>query len=247
METETTIALAILIFVAAALYSSVGHAGASGYLAAMAMFGLAPAIMKPTALTLNILVAVVATTKFYRAGCFSRQLFVPFALGSVPFSFIGGFLTLPGYVYKPIVGVVLLYSAYRLLTGLGVKPQISAPPLWAALLSGAGIGLVSGLAGVGGGIFLSPLLLFAGWAETRMASGVAAAFILVNSVAGLLGYVSAFTTLPTEILVWAPAAVIGGWLGSQYGSARLTPSIILKLLAAVLLVAGMKMLLTAYS
>ena len=242
MEWEVIIGLAGLIFLAAALYSSVGHAGASGYLAAMALFGLAPAVMKPTALILNILVAVIATLKFYRAGYFSWKLFQPLAFASVPFAFIGGVVSLPGYLYKPIVGWVLLYAAYRLLAGKGVKPDVS-PPTWRPLVaSGAVIGLLSGLTGVGGGIFLSPLLLFLGWAETRQVSGVAAAFILVNSVAGLLGHYSAVSYVPSEVLAWAPAAVLGGWIGAQYGSRRLPAPIILKLLSAVLLVAGLKML-----
>lgn len=242
MTLHVVIGLALLIFLAAALYSSVGHAGASGYLAAMALFGLAPEVMKPTALTLNILVAAIATVKFYRAGYFSAKLFVPFAIGSVPFAFIGGAISLPGYLYKPAVGLVLLYSAYRLLAGKGVRVEITQPPLLPMVLLGAGIGLLSGLTGVGGGIFLSPLLLFAGWAAVRQASGVAAAFILVNSIAGLLGHYSAVANVPGEVLVWAPAAIVGGWLGSQYGSTRLPPPLILKLLAAVLLVAGLKML-----
>lgn len=242
MELEITIGLAGLIFLAAALYSSVGHAGASGYLAAMALFGLAPTVMKPTALTLNILVAVIATTKFYRAGCFSWKLFQPLALASVPFAFIGGAVSLPGYLYKPVVGLVLLYAAYRLLADKGIKADVSHPPLLLLAVSGAGIGLLSGLTGVGGGIFLSPLLLFLGWAETQQASGVAAAFILVNSVAALLGHYSAVSHVPSEVMAWAPAAVLGGWIGAQYGSRRLPAPIILKLLAAVLLVAGVKML-----
>ncbi|MCL2297222.1 MAG: sulfite exporter TauE/SafE family protein [Proteobacteria bacterium] len=243
MELEVIIGLAGLIFLAAALYSSVGHGGASGYLAAMALFGLAPLVMKPTALTLNILVAAIATIKFYRAGCFSWKLFQSLALASVPFAFIGGAVSLPGYLYKPIVGLVLLYAAYQLLAGKGVKAEVSPPasrlPLFA---SGAVIGLLSGLTGVGGGIFLSPLLLFLGWAETRQVSGVAAAFILVNSAAGLLGHYSAVSSIPGEVLVWAPAAILGGWIGAQYGSRRLPAPIILKLLSAVLLVAGLKML-----
>lgn len=246
MGIETTLGLAVLIFSAALLYSSVGHAGASGYLAAMALFGLAPDIMKPTALVLNIFVASIATTKFYRAGCFSWKLFGPFALSSVPFAFIGGGISLPGYVYKPIVGVVLLYAAYRLIAGKSIKPAISRPPLPAVAVSGAGIGLLSGLSGVGGGIFLSPLLLFAGWADARQASGISAAFILVNSIAGLAGHYAAVSQLPSEVLVWAPAAILGGWVGSHYGSRRLPASSILKLLAAVLLVAGLKMLFTIH-
>jgi uncharacterized membrane protein YfcA len=241
MELEAIIGLAALIFLAAMLYSSVGHGGASGYLAAMALFGLAPVVMKPTALTLNILVASIAFIKFYRAGCFSWKLFQPLALASVPLAFIGGAISLPGHLYKPIVGLVLLYAAYQLLAGKGSKAEVSQPSRLPLVASGAIIGLLSGLTGVGGGIFLSPLLLFLGWAETRQVSGVAAAFILVNSTAGLLGHYSAVSYVPSEVLVWAPAAILGGLIGAQYGSRRLPTPIILKLLSAVLLVAGLKM------
>ena len=243
MELQASIALAGLIFLVAALYSSVGHAGASSYLGAMALFGLAPSLMKPTALTLNILVALIATASFYRAGCFSWTRFTPLALGSVPFAFVGGSISLPGHLYKPMVGLVLLYAAYRLAVGQATRAEATHPPPALVVVSGAGIGLLSGLTGVGGGIFLSPLLLIAGWSETRQASGVAAAFILANSIAGLLGHYSAVAHLPAELVLWAPAALLGGWIGSQYGSKRLPAPAILKLLAVVLLVAGVKMLL----
>lgn len=241
MGIETAIALAALIFLAALLYSSVGHAGASGYLASMALFGLAATTMKPTALTLNILVAIIASIKYYRAGCFSWRLFYPFALGSVPFSFLGGMVSLPTQLYKPVVGLVLLYSAYRLLKCSDVKPNVISVPLLSGVSAGSGIGLLSGLTGVGGGIFLSPLLLFMGWSDPRQASGVAAVFILVNSIAALLGHCASISHVPAEIVLWAPAALIGGWLGAQYGSRRLPTPWILRLLAAVLLVAGLKM------
>ena len=246
MATSTVISLTILIMAAALLYASVGHAGASGYLAAMALFGIAPAVMKPTALALNILVAAIATVKFYRAGCFSWSIFWPFALTSVPFAFIGGNLSLPGSIYKPIVGAVLLYASYRLFRASQTAiPTTTKPvPFGLALIAGGGIGLLSGLTGVGGGIFLSPLLLFMGWAETRQTSGVAAAFILVNSIAGLLGHLSSVATLPSATPIWAVAAVIGGWVGAEYGSRRLGNVHIRRLLSVVLVIAGVKMILT---
>lgn len=238
--------LTLLIFVAAALYASVGHAGASGYLAAMALFGLAPEVMRPTALVLNVVVAAVATVKFYRAGYFAWPVFWPFALTSVPLAFVGGLLVLPGPLYKPLVALILLYAAYRLLA---VKPEASAPatkpiPLWAGLATGAGIGLLSGLTGVGGGIFLSPLLLFMRWAELRSASGVAAAFILVNSIAGLLGQLASLTALPSASPLWALAAAAGGWIGADYGSRQLSNPWIPRVLAIVLVIAGLKMAFT---
>ncbi|MFA4936467.1 MAG: sulfite exporter TauE/SafE family protein, partial [Candidatus Methanoperedens sp.] len=159
---DDIILLSILIFAAGLLYSSVGHAGASGYLAAMALFGLAPEVMKPTALTLNILVATIATVQFYRAGFFSWNTFLPFAISSIPFAFIGGAMSLPGHTYKQIVGIVLLFTAYLFFRQrhAAILKASKPMPVLAAVLSGAGIGLLSGMVGVGGGIFLSPLILF---------------------------------------------------------------------------------------
>src|SRR5438045_3137677 len=153
----TAIIIAALIFAVALLYSTVGHAGASGYLAAMALFGIAPVVMKPTALVLNIIVATIGTVRFYRAGFFSWRAFWPFLVTSIPAAFIGGSLTLPVPIYKSVVGVVLLYSAIRLFfsAALADQKQTRKPPIAAAMLIGAAIGLLSGLTGVGGGIFLS--------------------------------------------------------------------------------------------
>lgn len=240
--------LCLLIFAAALLYSSVGHAGASGYLAAMALCGIAPALMKPSALVLNVLVATIATVQFYRAGRFSFSLLWPFAVASVPLAFLGGALTLPGIYYKPAVGLVLLFAAYRLVGGprvVDANLETKPVPLPSALVSGAGIGLLSGLTGTGGGIFLSPLLLFMGWAETKESAGVSAAFILVNSMAGLAGLLTGFVTLPGTVPLWAAAAVAGGLIGSSLGSRYLASITLKRLLAAVLVVAGVKLILTA--
>ena len=237
--------LAGLIFAAALLYSSVGHAGASGYLAAMALFGLAPDVMKPTALVLNILVASITTVRFYRAGCFSWPLLWPFALGSIPASFVGGALHLPTEIYKPLVGVVLWVGAARLAwPGRQEAPPPRPVPTAPGVLWGVGIGLLSGLTGTGGGIFLSPLLLFAGWAETRQTGGVAAAFILINSLAGLAGRLTTMGKLPDALPVWALAAFAGGMLGASVGSRSLAPLRFRQLLALVQVIAGTKLILT---
>jgi uncharacterized membrane protein YfcA len=244
MNTTEVIVLSLLILAAATLYSSVGHAGASGYLAAMALFGLAPAAMKPAALCLNILVAIIATFRFRRAGCFHWPLFWPFAVASVPLAFVGGALTLPTTIYKQIVGLTLLYAAVRLLLFTRAKAEAAATrtaPFAAAALSGGLIGLLSGLTGVGGGIFLSPLLLLMGWADTRRTAGVSAAFILVNSIAGLLGNLTNLHALPHALPYFALAAIAGGIVGSELGSRRLASATIRRLLAVVLLVAGVKM------
>jgi uncharacterized protein len=246
VEPNTVVFLTFLIFAAALLYSSVGHAGASGYLAAMALFGVAPAVMKPTALALNILVAAIAFTMFYRAGCFSWTIFRPFALGAVPFAFIGGFVALPGAVYRAVVGAVLLYAAVRLfLATRRPQPDITPLPFIPAVALGIVIGFLSGLTGVGGGIFLSPLLLFLRWAEVRVISGIAAAFILLNSIAGLLGVIRVAPELPAALPLWAVAAVAGGFLGAELGSRRLGNTGIQRALALVLAVAGVKMIATA--
>jgi uncharacterized protein len=246
---ETVVLLTVLIFAAAVLYSSVGHAGASGYLAAMALVGVAPGVMKPTALALNILVATIATVRFYRAGYFYWSAFWPFVVGSVPLAFVGGAITLPGYIYKPAVGLVLLYSALRLVWSTVKGPDQPADkgidiPTLPAVASGGVIGLLSGLTGTGGGIFLSPFMLFTGWAGTRPTSGVSAAFILANSVAGLAGNVASMQNLPGALPVWAVAAGAGALIGTQLGTRHLANKSIRRALAAVLIVAGLKLMLT---
>src|SRR5881227_2121636 len=246
MDTATTIALVIagLIFIVAVLYSTVGHAGASGYLAAMALFGITPLVMKPTALVLNIIVAVIGTVRFYRAGFFSWKVFWPFAMASIPASFIGGSLNLPVPIYKSIVGIVLLYSAVRLFFSAtrAHDSKVKPVPIVLALIIGALIGLLSGLTGVGGGIFLSPVLLLMHWARTKETSGVAVAFILVNSIAGLLGHVSSVSLVPVQIIYWVPAALIGGWIGTILGTRVLPVAGIRRWLSAVLVLAGAKLL-----
>ena len=244
MPVSETLIIAVLFFVGAALYASVGHGGASSYLAVMGLFSLAPDVMKPTALALNILVAGVATFKFYRAGLFKWELFWPFAIASIPAAFVGGAVMLPARWYKIVVGVVLLYAAVWMFRS-AMKPiskETHPPPLWAALIAGLAIGFLSGLTGVGGGIFLSPLLLRMGWAETRATSGVAAPFILVNSIAGLLGHIASVSQLPPSVPVWGAAALIGGWIGASYGSKRAPVPVLRQLLSLVLVVASVKLI-----
>jgi uncharacterized membrane protein YfcA len=245
MPVSETLVITVLFFAGAALYASVGHAGASAYLAVMGLYNFAPSAMKPTALALNILVATVATFKFHRAGLFSWRLFWPFAIVSVPAAFFGGAMTLPAHWYKVAVGIVLLYAAVWMFRS-SLKPFhviTRSPPLWACIVAGLAIGFLSGLTGVGGGIFLSPLLLYMGWAETRATSGVAAPFILVNSIAGLMGHFSSVAQLPGNIPLWGVAVVLGGWIGASYGSKQAPPAVLRQLLAAVLIVASAKLIL----
>ncbi len=244
MLTETVVLLTAGIFVIAVLYSSVGHAGASGYIAVMSLLSLAPAVIKPTALALNILVASIATVHFLSAGHFAWRLFWPFALLAVPFAFIGGYVALPEAGFKILIGVVLLYSAVRLVMQGSVERPAREPRLSIALAAGAGIGLLSGLTGTGGGIFLTPLLLFMGWARPKTAAAVSALFILLNSTAGLLGNVSSTQSIPAFVLPLLVAAALGGALGSYLGSRSFGTTTIKRLLAAVLLIAGTKLLFT---
>jgi hypothetical protein len=237
--------LAAGMLVAAFVYASVGHGGASAYLAAMALAGLAPAEMRPIALTLNILVSSMATWKFWRAGHFRWRLFWPFAVVSIPFAYLGGAITLPGQAYKIVVGLVLVYAGWQLWRSFRAGAEmreVRAPAIPLAMAIGAGMGLLAGLTGVGGGIFLSPLLLMLGWAGTKQTSAVAAPFILVNSSAGLAaGFVAGTAVLPQATWLLAVAVLIGGWLGAEYGSRRFANPVVRRFLAVVLGVAGAKM------
>lgn len=246
MDVLATVMLGITFLAAAFLYASVGHAGASGYLTAMALFSLSPAMMRPTALILNILVASIATFKFYRAGAFSWQILLPFVVTSVPFAFVGGAIALPGNAYKIMLGVILLYAAGRMLLSVeGSTSQTIRPlPIVPALISGAIIGLLSGLTGTGGGIFLTPLLLFSGWSHPRQASGVSAAFILVNSVAGLLGQSPDMAVLPQAMPLWLAAVAVGGWVGAEFGSKHWNNLQLRRALALVMGIAALKLILT---
>jgi len=236
--------LLLLILAAATLYSSVGHGGASGYLAVMVLVGIPPVMMKPSALVMNIGVASIATWRFYRAGHFRWDLLWPFALTSIPLAFVGGAMKIPIPAYRVIVAISLLIAAARfIITPHWSKPVIKLPPLWITLTVGAVLGLISGMTGVGGGIFLSPLLLFLGWAEARETAGVAAPFIVVNSVAGLLGHTASLQHLPAELPWMAITAMVGGVLGSYLGAQRVAPAVFRRMLGVVLVVAAMKFLL----
>lgn len=220
-----------------------GHAGASGYIAATTLFGLAPETVKPTALALNILVAAIAAGQFRRAGHFSWKLFWPLALTSVPFAFLGGWLDLPSEAFKIVVGLVLLFSAARFLLDPPAEAGSAPPSLPTSLGVGAGLGLLSGLTGTGGGIFLTPLGIFLRWDATKTIAAVSAAFILVNSAAGLAGHLSRAKAFPDAAWPLALAAVTGGFAGSYLGSTRLPHAAIKRLLALVLAIAGFKLIL----
>lgn len=245
METQQLLLLTAGVLAVAFLYSSVGHAGASGYIAVMSLLGLAPSVIKPTALILNIIVASIASVQFYRAGHFSWKLFWPFALLAIPFAFVGGYLHLPTHAFQMLVGIVLLLSALRFLVTSQPDEVSSLPDKPAALAIGAGLGLLSGLTGTGGGIFLTPLLLIKRWAKVKTAAAISAAFILSNSIAGLLGNITGTRNIPSVAIPLGIAAVVGGFAGSYLGSNRLPQTAIKRLLAVVLLIAGTKLIFTA--
>lgn len=245
MEGQILILL-VGIFLMAVVYSLVGHGGASGYIAIMALLGFAPTIIRPTALVLNIVVSLVAAIAFMRARHFSWRLFWPFAAMAIPCSYLGGSLLLPPHLYRPLIGVLLCLAALSLLRKKDddVLDPAGRPPLVLALLLGGLLGLLSGLSGVGGGIFLSPLLLLLNWGKAREVAGVSALFILCNSLAGLAGHLHTTAHLPSFIPLIVAIALFGGILGSFYGSNRLRAPVIIKALSLVLVIAGLKMMLS---
>lgn len=243
MLTEPNLLLALCLMLGAALYSSVGHGGASAYIAIMALFGLPAGVMRPTALALNVLVSGFASVRFIRAGQFRLRILWPFLLGALPMAYVGGMISLPSSAYRPIVGMVLWISAARLLwvVPLRAGSETRDPPIPIAILSGIGIGLLSGLTGTGGGIFLSPMLLFFGWAQPKQASGVAAVFIFANSLSGLAGNAASLNQLPPGLPLFAGAVLIGATIGTTLGI-KLPARLVLRSLGLVLLVAGAKLI-----
>ncbi|HYS95615.1 MAG TPA: sulfite exporter TauE/SafE family protein [Chthoniobacterales bacterium] len=244
MDTAQLAFLCLAIAMIAFLYSSVGHAGASGYIATMTLFGLAATVIRPTALVLNVLVATIGSVQFWRAGHFSWKLFWPFALLSVPAAYLGGYIQPSASILRILIGLVLLFSAARLIFRRGDPAETVAPSKPTAVGVGAGLGFLSGLTGTGGGIFLTPLLLFCRWAHIRQAAAVSAVFILVNSIGGLVGYFTAVRSLPVLGLYLAIPAIIGGAIGSHLGSRRFPVRAISILLAIVLAIAGTKLIFT---
>lgn len=238
--------IAALMAVAAALYSSVGHGGASAYLAIMALFSVAPETMRPTALALNLVVATYAAARFALKGQTNWRLLGAFAVTAVPAAFLGGMFHLPPEIYRPLVGITLLAAAVRLFwqpERLAARPVRSPSPA-ITLPTGAGLGLLAGLTGTGGGIFLSPLIILFGWEDARRTSGIAAAFIVLNSAAGLIGNLASVRHLPAELPVLIISVFAGALLGTWLGVTRLPRHRLLQGLAIVLVIAGFKLLLT---
>jgi len=250
MTLETTLILCAAFFVVATLYTTVGHAGASGYLAMMALVGLAPDVMRPTALTLNILVAAFTVYRFRKARYFSWAGLWPFLIGSVPFAALGGIQSLSRGTYYVAMGVVLLLaSAYLVWRAFGSRPLMEERVVLVkkvpAVIIGAVLGFLSGLIGVGGGIFLSPILLMLGWAGAKTTAGISAPFILVNSAGALAAGSLPVQKVPLELPWLAAAALAGAFVGTWLGLERFRQKGLLTTLAAVMTLAGAKLILTA--
>lgn len=236
----------IYFFFIALLYSTVGHAGASGYLATMALLSFPATVMKPTALVLNIIVALVTSIRFYQAGHFFWRLFWPFALASVPLAYLGGSLSVYATLYKALVGVALLFAAVHLIVRSKTAPDkeesVNGPGMAASLTTGGIIGFLSGLTGVGGGIFLSPVLIVLNWAGLKKTSAIAAVFILANSISGLAGFMHKGGSLPDHLAWWSIAVIAGGFIGSTLGATKFNNPVLRVLLGAALFMAGMKLM-----
>lgn len=229
-----------LFLLMAVLYSAVGQGGGSGYLAVMALLGVAPEELRLIALTLNVVVASIGLIKFARAGFFNGKLLLPFILSSVPLAFVGGYLSLPAQVFRPIVGIALVWAAVLLLWRPPVPEEEvkGEPPLWASISAGSGIGLLSGLIGIGGGIFLAPFVILKGWASVKVTACLSSAFILANSLAALVGVGLHTQAIPRFLPAWICVVAVGGWVGAEYGAKRLSPKTLHWLLATILVVAG---------
>lgn len=238
MSPWTYLVLAVIAY----LYASVGHGGASGYLAVMAMMGFSQEVMRPTALLLNLFVSAVSFAQFARAGHFRWRLFWPFALTSVPLAYLGAQVTLDPLVYKRVLAVCLVLAAARLLGvipgGTGDRRSMT---VGAALLIGAALGAVSGIIGIGGGILLSPLLLLLRWADAKETAAVSALFIFVNSASGLVGALHDGQAMTADMLVWVAAALLGGLVGGYVGARRMNEPQLRALLGVVLALASVKL------
>ncbi len=241
-EIENIAPFLILLPLVAFLYASVGHGGASGYLALMALFSFPIETMKPTALLLNIFVAGISFLAFYKGGFFRWKLFYPFALASVPAAFLGGFLQVEASLYKLILGVLLLFAVAKMLGFFGKEQQIMREAkLWQALLIGALIGFFSGMIGIGGGIILSPVILLMGWGKMKETAAVSALFIFVNSLSGMGGYLSHGSAINPQAFVLVLIAVVGGVLGAYFGVRKFNNVQLRYLLALVLSLASLKL------
>jgi uncharacterized membrane protein YfcA len=235
----------ILLFLVAFLYASVGHGGASGYLALMAIYGFAPEEMKPTALLLNLFVSMVSFIQFYRGKYFIMKLFLPLAIASVPMAFLGGMITIEAGLYKKILGVLLLFAVARFFFFRNARPEEMKPINTAgAVAIGGVIGLLSGMIGIGGGIILSPVLLLLKWTDQKQTAAISAIFIFVNSVSGLAGQLTKGIVFNSQMVLYVAIAFAAGLGGAYFGALKFKQHILKNVLATVLLLAAYKLLFT---
>ena len=237
----------MLLFVGSVLYSSVGHGGASAYIAILSLTGNPIGIIKPIGLILNIVVSSIASIRFIKHKLFSLRVLIPVVSGSIPAAFIGGYITLPSELYKPLVGLILIVAGSQLIFSFFKNSKINKNEhinvCWAVFI-GVCIGLLSGLTGTGGGIFLSPLIIFLGWTSIKGASGTAAVFILFNSISGLLGNISSVHSVPDEIFIYIFAVLMGTLVGTHLGIKKLNQLAVKKTLGIVIIIAGLKFIFT---
>jgi len=235
-----------LIAIVAFLYASVGHGGASGYLALMVIFGISPLLMKPSALILNIFVSAIAFFQYYRQGHFKWKILFPFIITSIPLSFLGAKIQIDAHIYKIILALCLLLAILRLLGAFGklLSDQTKEINLTLALIIGGIIGFISGMIGIGGGILLSPVLLLLHWANMKETAAVSAAFIFLNSLAGIAGAFSSLENISSQIFFWATVGIIGGTTGAFYGSSKFDNKILKYILSIVLIFACIKLVIT---
>jgi hypothetical protein len=232
-----------LLFLIAFLYSSVGHGGASGYLALMALFSVAPGIMKPTALLLNLFVSIVSFIQYYRGKHFIWKIFFPFILTSIPLSFLGGLITVDGLIYKKILGLLLIIPIIRFLFFSNIPDtDIKKANMGLSMLFGGLIGFFSGLIGIGGGIILSPVLLLLKWTNQKQTAAISALFIFVNSLSGLAGQLSKGIHFNTDMYEYVAVAFLGGLCGAYFGALKFRQTVLKNLLATVLMLASIKLL-----
>jgi len=242
---ETIILFYTLLFLVAFLYSSVGHGGASGYLALMALFSISPEVMKPTALLLNLFVSLTSFIQFYRGKHFNWKIFLPFAMASVPMAYAGGLITIDADIYKKILGILLLVPIIRFLFFANIKvEELKKSNPYVSLLIGAAIGFLSGLIGIGGGIILSPVLLLLKWTDKKQTAAISALFIFVNSLSGLAGQLTRGINFNPDMYAYVAVAFVGGICGAYYGSLKFKQNILRYMLAIVLMVAAYKLFFT---
>ena len=245
LNTENIYLFLAILPIVSFLYSSVGHGGASGYLALMALFSFAPETMKPTALLLNLFVAGISFYYYYKAGHFNKKLFVTFAIASIPLAYIGGTLEVDASIYKRILAVLLVFAILKMLNIFGKKSNnIKEVKLWQGLIIGGIIGFFSGLIGIGGGIILTPIILLLHWGNMKEAAAVSALFIWVNSAAGLVGQLNSGVIIEKESFLLVAIALIGGVLGGYYGSKKINNQSLRYILAFVLVIACFKLIFT---